>query len=612
MDTPDGPWGSTRTPSLRPPSPKSIRSSRSARSIRSVRSQHSVNSTEQTPLLAHDESSHHDYDDTERTPAAASLLRTLSGSQASGKVPLWKRRWPSILALVILCFVFVTIMLGFLASEGIDEYAMQAADFRPTKLALDGLTDHGANIRIEGDFVMDAQRVKKQSVRNLGRMGTWIAREVESGPTDVDVYLPEYGDILVGTAHVPSIKVNIRNGHTTHLAFVTTLQPGSPDGIRNVAHDWIDGHLAQIRVKAKAEVAVKSGLIRLGKQAVEHSLVLKGRILLIDRLLLVTDLSTAGDVPALPKYNITKLNLREANHGQKGLGADASIIVANHFPVHVDLPPVAVDVLIDGCAPSDKHLKVGTAETSVLKVRPDEDIKVNVTGNVEKLSDHLTEVCPNSEKSPLDAFVGDYMKGEDATIYINCCKFPDPATPDWARGLFKDITVPIPFAGREMGSLIKNFSMADMHFYLPDPFAEEGSPEASPKISAVVKVDIGLPDEMNFPVDVNQVKADADIFYRKKLLGKMNLEKWQKANSTRIEGHGKEKPSLLVQSEIVKAPIDIIDNDLFSEVIQALIFGGKPIMMDMKALVSVGVDTPMGKLAIRGIPAEGVVPVKRS
>ena len=90
-------------------------------------------------------------------------------------------------------------------------------------------------------------------------------------------------------------------------------------------------------------------------------------------------MSIAGDVPALPKYNITKLNLREADHGQKGLGADASIVVANQFPVQVDLPPVAVDVLINGCAPSDKHLKVGTAETAVLKVRPDEDIKVNVT-----------------------------------------------------------------------------------------------------------------------------------------------------------------------------------------------------------------------------------------
>jgi hypothetical protein len=485
-------------------------------------------------------------------------------------------------------------MLGFLASEGIEEYAMQAADFRPTKVSMDGLTDHGAKVHVEGDFTMDAQKVKKQSVRNLGRFGTWIAHEVESGPTHVDVYLPEYGDILVGTAKVPGVKLNIRNGRTTHVSFVATVHPGSPDGIRNVANDWIEGRLGQIRLRGKASVPLKSGLINIGQQIVEQSIVFQG-----------------GDIPALPHYNITKLNLGEAKHGQKGLGAEASIVLANNFPVQITLPPVAVDVGIEGCSASE-HLMVGTAQTEQLQVKPNHDIKVDVHGNVEKLSDPLTQICPNSAKSPLDAFLGDYMKGEDATVYINCCKFPDPATPDWARDLLKDITVPVPFAGKSMGNLIKNFSLADMHFGLPDPFAEPGTPEAAPKISGVVNVDIGLPNQMNFPVNVTQVKADADIFYRKKLLGKLNLKKWQQANSTRVEGHGSEGPSLLVQSVIKKAPIEILDDDLFSEVVQALLFGGKSVMMDLKAAVSVGVDTPMGKLAVRGIPAQGVVPVKRS
>jgi hypothetical protein len=118
---------------------------------------------------------------------------------------------------------------------------------------------------------------------------------------------------------------------------------------------------------------------------------------------------------------------------------------------------------------------------------------------------------------------------------------------------------------------------------------------------------------MNFPLDVNQIKATSDIFYKHKKLGKMDMSKWQPANSTRVEGHGKEGPSLLVQSEIKNAPIEILDDDLFSEVVQALLFGGgKPIMLDMEATVSIGVDTPMGKFAIRGIPAKGTVPVKRS
>jgi hypothetical protein len=192
-------------------------------------------------------------------------------------MPFWKKRWPSILALIILFVTVVCILVGFLATEAVEEYAMQAADFKPTKLSLDSLTEHGVQVQVEGDFTMDATKVKKQSVRNLGRFGTWIAREVETGPTHVDVHLPEYGNVRVGTAKIPGIKVNIRNGHTTHISFLAQVEPGSFDGIRNVAHDWMKGNLDQIRIKGKASIPLRSGIIRLGSQVVEESLVFQGR-----------------------------------------------------------------------------------------------------------------------------------------------------------------------------------------------------------------------------------------------------------------------------------------------------------------------------------------------
>lgn len=244
-------------------------------------SQKSRRATEQTPLLASDDSSEYEQEDVEQTPATASLLRSLSGSRPSrsgkAKVPAWKQRWPSILALVVLVVVVVSIMLGILATQDLEEYAMQAADFQPTKLSLDGLTDHGAKVHIQGDFRMDASRVHKKSVRNIGRFGTWIAREVEAGPMDVNVFLPDYGNVLIGKAKVPSIKLNIRNGHTTHVSFTTNLEPGSPDGIRNVANDWIEGRLGQIRLRGRAEVPLRSGLISIGKQIVEQAMVVKGK-----------------------------------------------------------------------------------------------------------------------------------------------------------------------------------------------------------------------------------------------------------------------------------------------------------------------------------------------
>ncbi|KAF2809599.1 uncharacterized protein BDZ99DRAFT_388718 [Mytilinidion resinicola] len=484
-------------------------------------------------------------------------------------------------------------LVGFFAPAAVEEYATQAVDFKPTKLSLDSLTKTGVRVQVEGDFKLDASKVKKKSTRDIGKFGTWIAKEVESGPSDVEVYLPEYGNILVGTARIPGIKVNIRNGHTTHVSFFANLVPGSFDGIRNIANDWMEGRLGQLRVKGKARVPLKSGIFHLGDQIIEESMLFEG-----------------NDVPSLPRYDINKLNLREANNGSKGMGADVSVTVKNDYLVDFIVPPVSVDVMVDNCMPTDSYIKVGEAETTPLHVEPKTDLEVNVTGSVDSLPDALTSACPNSLKSPLDTFLGKYIHGEDATIYINCCKFPDPKTPQWTRDLLKDITVPLPFAGKSMGHLIKNFSLEDVKFSLPELFADPGTPESQPQISATIKVLVGLPEEMNFPLNVSRVRAIADVFYKKRKLGILHLDKWQKASSSRIDGHDDEGASLLVESAVKKAPLEITDDDLFSEVVSALIFGGEAIYLTVKADVDIEMDTPMGKFAVRQIPAEGTVPVK--
>ncbi|KAF2198402.1 hypothetical protein GQ43DRAFT_378707 [Delitschia confertaspora ATCC 74209] len=578
----------TRTPSSRPASQKSGRSTKSAHSNASSRT------TEETPLLSR--SVHGDDDEamahsTQTTP----LLRLSSPSSvpSNKKTSLLRKRWPSILALIILCSVFVTILFGFLATEEVEDYAKQAAGFKPTRLSLDSLTDTGVRVKVEGEFSMDASKVEKGSVRNIGRLGTWIARKVRAGATEVNVYVPEYGNMLLGTAKIPSITVDIRNGHRTEISFLSDLTPGSLEGIRNIANDWLEGRLRELRLKGKADVFLRSGLIGLGKQAVEHAVVLEG-----------------DEFPSLPHYNITRFNLREAKNGYTGIGADASLVVVNDYPVDLAIPPIAVDILVDNCMPSDPYIKVGTAESAPVHLEANTDLEVNVTGRVAELPDSFTRVCPDSVKSPLDTFLGNYMHGDDSTIYIHCCKFPDPETPQWTQDLLKDITVPVPFAGRDFGNMIKNFSFTDVQFHLPDLFAEPDSAEAQPKISALIKVDVGLPDEMNVPLDVDRVKADADVFYHKKKFGELHLDKWQKAHSSRVEGHDGEGPFLMVESAIRKAPLKITDDGVFNDVVQALIFGGSSLVLTVKAAVDVGVDTPIGKFAVREIPAEGIIPVK--
>lgn len=545
--------------------------------------------SETTPLLSRS-TSEPDQSQPHHERSAESLLRILSNG--SGKGSIWKRRWPSMLALLVLSLVIVLILIfAFFAPSIVEQYAAQAVVFEPTSLSVDGFTETGVMARVQGDFWLDASRVHKKPVRDLGRFGTWIAQYAESGEAAIEVSLPERGNVVLGTAQVPRIKVDVRNGRVTHVDFLSDLQPGSKNGIRQIADDWIEGRLGQLRVVGKADVPVKSGMFSFGTQTLKKEILFKN-----------------DDIPSMPAYDIKRLNFQET---EGGMEADATLAVENRYPVDVEIPGLGFQILIAGCSESDPYILVADAATHPLHIEPKKDVEVDVTGMVRKLPDLLTQDCPGSDKSPLDVFVSNYIRGKKNTIYVKGAQSPDDDTPKWVEDLIADIVVPVPLPGKTAGHLIRNFSLADTQFNLPDPFARPGTPTAKPRISAKVKALIALPEEMNFNISANRVRADAEIFYKGDKLGTLDLHKWQKASSKRIEGTADDPPSLLVESVVDKAPLDITDEDVFADVISELLMGGRSVTMDIKADVDVQVETALGEFKIRRIPAEGRVPVKR-
>lgn len=264
--------GADKNERQRPDSQRSTHSAGSDRSKRSVRS--SAHSEESTPLLSRNVN-HGNYGDAPDQQTATSSLRSLQeGGSKKEKNP---KRWPTIIALTVLTLVVLAILgLGFAAPEVAEQYAKEAMVFEPAALSIDSFTASGVRARVQGDFTMDASKVPKKPVRDLGRFGTWVARAVESKPTRVEVYLPEYGNILLGTAEIPSIVVDIRNGHTTHLDFVSDLTAGDLAGVRRVANDWLEGRLSQLAVRANANVPIKSGIFGFGTQRLSESVVFKG------------------------------------------------------------------------------------------------------------------------------------------------------------------------------------------------------------------------------------------------------------------------------------------------------------------------------------------------
>ncbi|QIW97081.1 hypothetical protein AMS68_002599 [Peltaster fructicola] len=546
--------------------------------------------SEQTPLLARAD------EDTEATDrsrpqnersASSELFSNLTSGGKSAR-----RRWPSLLALLLLCVVVVLIMVfAFLAPSVVEQYAQQAVTFEPTSLSIAGFTPRGVRARVQGDFTMDGSKVQPKSVRDLGRFGTWIAHKAESGESKVEVSLPEY-DILLGTATVPPIVVDLRDGEVTHVEFYTDLERGDLNGVRTIASKWIDGTLGDLRVLGKADVPIKSGIFSFGTQRVVHELLFANK-----------------DIPTMPAYKIKKLNIHEVDYESgTGMAADVSLQVENPYPVDFTVPPMSFDVLVNGCQ-STSQIMVANAVTKPLEIRPKTDVELNVTGIVRKIPDVLTQECPGSRDTPLDMLIGNYMRGKDTTLYVKGSDRATPDTPDWVRDLLSSVTVPVDVPGKSFGHLIKNFSMKDTHFSLPSIWAEPGTPDADPKISATVQALIALPEEMNFNLTADAVRANATVYYMDKQLGIIDIREWQPANTTRLPAD-EDGPSMTVESKIKDQPIHITDDDLFTDLLTELLVGSHSVIATLKANVSVGVDTALGHFAVKGIPAEGQVPLK--
>ncbi|RDW60788.1 hypothetical protein BP6252_12171 [Coleophoma cylindrospora] len=569
----------------------------------SAHSHHTNESHESQPLLSRTDGTPRydgEVDANERIPSpAATSLRSLQ-SHGPGSIKSTKggRRWPTMIAVGTLGLVVVGILIGaFCAPAIVEEYAKESLVIEPTNLSIHSFTTTGVRARVQANFKLDASRVKSGTIRKLGRLGTWVAKEVESKEALVEVYLPEYGNVLIGTAVVPGIVVNIRDGRTTQIDFLTDLAPGDMDGVLRIANDWLEGRLDQIRILGKTDVVLKSGLIPLGSQKISESLVFEG-----------------NDIPAIPAYNITKLNFREipvSTTGQRGMAADVSISLINSYPIKLSIPPLGFDILVPNCGPDDNYIRLADATTATINVEPHSEVNIDVGGVVHDLPKNLLKTCPHSHSSPLDLLLGEYIHGNDTTIFVRGSNAPGADTPEWIAKLISSVTVPVPFPGHTFDNVIQNFSLTDTHFSLPDPWAEPDTDESKPQVSANIMVLAGIPQEMNFGINVTRVRANADVFYEGNKLGELNLKKWQKAQSKRVNSTG-DDAAIEIESQIKNAPLTVTDDDVFTDVLQALLFGGdgKAVMLKIEALVDIEVSTVLGAFVIKGMPAEGIVPVK--
>lgn len=230
-------------------------------------------SSESTPLLARSDDEQQTYGT--QTAEYPHCESTDDSPERDPKQPS-RRIGPIFLAMVVLLIAVIILTVSFAAPAVVKEYVNEAAIFQPTNVSIDSATADGVRTRVQGDFLLDANRAKKKSVRDIGRFFTWTTKEIETDNSEVQVYLPAYGDAVVGTASLPPIKVNIRNGHVNHIDFLANVTAGDIQGVRTVAIDWLEGRLDSLRVAVLATVKLKSRLLSLGTQTLSDTLLFEG------------------------------------------------------------------------------------------------------------------------------------------------------------------------------------------------------------------------------------------------------------------------------------------------------------------------------------------------
>ena len=287
------------------------------------------------------------------------------------------------------------------------------------------------------------------------------------------------------------------------------------------------------------------------------------------------------------------------------VAVSASATVPNPYTIKLNLPSLGFGISLLGC---DKELiPIATAITPEYLVEPKTDINITITGTVDNLPDALTTTCPGTGRSSMDNFLDSYLHGDSSLVYVHGGGHQkDSEAPKWLSNFLQAITVPAPFPGHKLDNMVEGISLSRVKIVLPDRHAKPDSPEAVPKLSAVVDATVALPKEMNFPIGVESLKASVNLSYHGGKFGEIHMTDWQPAVS-HLTSEGK----LAVTAEIHQAPLNITDYDIFRAVARGIFWGGgRGLVLGIDGFTDVKMETTLGAFAVRGIPAKGDVTIK--
>ncbi|KAF8474984.1 hypothetical protein BDZ91DRAFT_650294 [Kalaharituber pfeilii] len=544
--------------------------------------------TERTPLLP--SSVTHPAPETRAVTASGAFHTTLddsaSNNSSGSDTPKKRKRWALWIVLVLLTILGLLLLITafFVPAVG-ERYAKAAVVLNVSSIAVESFTPQGIEARVKANVSVDSSRVENKLVRRFGQLGTALARKVTTERGKIYLFLPDYDQALLANASVPKMILDVRDGHTNSLDFVSHVDPVSLESAKKLVDDYITGELQSLQVMGKARLDMHSGIVHFGQQLLTETITIEGNTL-----------------PSIPKYNITHLSFYE-NSGTIAVNISASI--PNPYPIKANVPSLQFTVSLPDC--DKKLVQLASAKTPELSILPKTEIKMNVTGSVETLPDSLTSACPGTDRSPLDVFLELYLHENVSTVYVSGSReAAGSGAPRWLVGFLGNITVPASVPGHKSKAMVESMGLSRVKFQLPEPGAQPGSPESSPRFSAMVDAVVGLPPELKFTLDVKNIKAVANLSYHGTKFGEVFMRDWMPARSSMTE-EGK----LNVEVDVEQAPMSITNYQVFRTVVQRLFWGGgRGLMLGVDGITDVRMVLPIKESEKGGVKAAGEVMIK--
>lgn len=305
----------------------------------------------------------------------------------------------------------------------------------------------------------------------------------------------------------------------------------------------------------------------------------------------------------MPNFRVNGLDFGEVTLPEyQVLTVNASIKIQNPFPLNFEVSPLSFTVLLPGCE-TDDLVVVATARTSRLVVKPATNIDLDISAFIRNLPDTFITTCPKSHTSPMDNFLASYLRGSNSMVYVRGSDSSISDAPEWLLEFLRSVTIPVPFPGHKLDTVIESFNLSNVQFRLPEPDSKPRSPESAPRLSASVRAVVRLPEEINFPIDVQRLRSIANVSYQGKTFGTLSLHKWMPATSSEVDG----RKELQVDTVVNDAPLDVTDYNVFEEVVGKFVLGGQPIPLDINGNVDIDIKTNVGEFVISRIPAAGTI-----